>query len=76
MSKILSDKTKIENEKKRKDNLHKKIHENKTEIMFRKRCFIHHYISQKINENEFTFAIRDNRDLIQEYESLNNNNFK
>ncbi len=40
--------------------------------MFKKRGFIHHYISEGMEENEFLESFENIKDLLNEYESLNN----
>ena len=45
---------------------------NNADIMFKKRGFIHHYISEGMEENEFLESFENIKDLLNEYESLNN----
>ena len=46
---------------------------NKSEIMFRKKGFIHHYIREGLDEAEVIDALNNYKDLINEYELLNSN---
>ena len=46
---------------------------NNAEIMYRQKGFIHHYIGEEMEENEFVDALENIKDLINEYEALNFN---
>ena len=45
---------------------------NNADIMFKKRGLIHQYINEGMEENEFLESLENIKDLLNEYESLNN----
>ena len=72
MSTISKEKGKEEYKNNFKNSSNQNEIKNKSEIMFRKKCFIHHYIREGLDEAEVIEALNNNRNLINEYESLNN----
>ena len=67
-------KNKLITQNKNKDYPNQNNLKSKTEIMFRKKGFLHHYIVEGLKESEIFKSIQTKNDLIKEYEYLNNYN--
>ena len=49
---------------------------NRAETMFKKKCFIHHFIGEGLEEGEFVNALDNVKNLQEEYDMINNDDNK